>query len=143
MSASACSPIRANSSLYGSPATEKIGSFCDSTSELKTSIMGMPVAIILSGMRRRTGLTTGEPMSRGSPWAGPRPSRGRAEPSNTRPSNASEKGTCMGRCKNRTRSLLETPWEPAKTCRLTSRPSSPITCARDSPRDVLITASSS
>ena len=48
-SASACSPTRASSSLYGSPATEKIGSFCDSTSELNTSIIGMPVWTIWSG----------------------------------------------------------------------------------------------
>ena len=48
MSTSACSAMRASSSLYGSPATEKIGSFCDSTSELKTSIIGMPVRTMLS-----------------------------------------------------------------------------------------------
>ena len=47
--------MRARSSLYGSPAIENIGSFCDSTSELKRSIIGMPVRTILFGMIRFTG----------------------------------------------------------------------------------------
>jgi hypothetical protein len=42
---------------------EKTGSFWDSTSELNTSIMGIPVRIIFSGTTRRTGLTEGPAIS--------------------------------------------------------------------------------
>ena len=108
MSASACSPMRASSSLYGSPATEKIGSFWDSTSELKMSIMGMPVSTIWSGIRRRTGLTTGEPRSIISPVTGPRRraagrnrrTRGPASRPKTAPASAGG-GTARGRCSRR------------------------------------------
>ena len=81
--------MRASRGLYGSPATEKIGSFCDSTRLLNTSIIGMPVRIMVRGMMRRAGLTDGPTMAmRSSSRAGP-PSRGTPPPVNTRPRSAS------------------------------------------------------
>lgn len=75
-STSACSAMRASSSLYGSPAIEKIGSFCDSTNVLNTSIIGMFVRIMLRGMMRLAGFTDGPPMSTMSEVTSGLPSRG-------------------------------------------------------------------
>ena len=123
--------MRASRALYGSPGTEKMGSFCDSTSELKMSIIGMPVRIIRSGTRRQVGLTGGPPMSTGGASTSGLPSRGRPAPSKTRPRRSSEKGTCMGRPRNRTRSPVETPCVPAKTWSETRSRSSRMTPASD------------
>ena len=115
MSTSAWRAMRARRSLYGSPAFAKIGSFCDSTSELKTSIIGMFVRTMLRGMTRLAGLTDGVPMSiRLSDRAGPL-SRGCALPVKARPSRASEKGTRIGRPRKRTFASVATPRAPAKT----------------------------
>ena len=116
MSAFACRPTLASSSLYGSPATEKMGSFWLSTSELNTSIIGMPVWIIWSGIRRMTGLTGGDPMGTASACTSGLPSRGRPEPSKIRPSRSSENGTCMGCPRKRILSPVESPCVPEKTC---------------------------
>ena len=47
-------------------------------------------------MRRVTGLTAGEPMSTGSPSTSGRPSRGRPEPSKTRPEQLVGEGHLHG-----------------------------------------------
>ena len=134
--------MRDNNSLYGSPATEKIGSFCDSTSELKISIIGIPVRIMFLGTIRFEGLTDGPPMAIIlSRRAGPL-SRGSPLPEKIRPSRFSEKDTCMGCFKNRTRSLVETPRLPARTCSDTLLPSSRMTWASDTPCGVAISANS-
>jgi hypothetical protein len=49
--------------VVGLAGAEKMGSFCDSTSVLNTSIIGMPVRTMLRGMMRLAGLTDGPPMS--------------------------------------------------------------------------------
>ena len=89
-STSACIAMRARSWLYGSPDTEKMGSFWLSTSVLNMSIIGMPVLTIFLGMILFDGLTEGPAISiMFSSSSGPL-SRGFPDPSNTRPSRASE-----------------------------------------------------
>ncbi len=133
MSTSACRAIRASNSLYGSPAAAKIGSFCDSTSELNTSIIGIPVRTILRGMMRLAGLTDGPPMGmRFSSSAGPL-SRGCPEPLNTRPSKASVNETSMVCPRKRTWPSVAMPRLPANTCKYTLSLSRRITCASETP----------
>lgn len=48
--------------VVGSPARAKIGSFCETTSELKRSIIGMFVRTMRLGMMRLAGLTEGWPI---------------------------------------------------------------------------------
>ena len=78
--------MRARKGLKGSPETEKIGIFWLSTRQLKMSIIGTSVRIILVGTMRSAGLTEGPPMV--TCWSmdrsGP-PSIGLPVPSNTRP----------------------------------------------------------
>ncbi len=132
-STSACMAIRARRGLYGSPETEKIGSFCDSTSELKTSIIGMLVRIMFFGMIRFAGLTDGVPVSmRFSSRRGPL-SRGSPLPSKMRPSRLSEKEICMGCPMKTTSSPVDMPRPPVNTCNETWSPLKRMTSARDSP----------
>ena len=115
MSTWACMAMRERSWLYGSPETEKMGSFWLSTRVLNTSIMGMPVRIILSGTIRLEGFTEGPPMGiMFSVRAGPL-SRGTPAPSKMRPKRWSEKETIMGWPKKRTESVVLTPWVPLNT----------------------------
>ena len=141
-SVSAWSAMRASSSLYGSPDFAKTGSFCDSTRELNTSIIGMPVRTMLRGTTRLAGFTDGPPMSiMPSESAGP-PSRGLPAPSKTRPSRSSENATCIGRPRKRTRASVAMPRAPAKTCSDTLSPSILMTCASDvTPREEISASS--
>ena len=124
-----CMAIRESSWLYGSPDTEKMGSFWLSTSVLNTSIMGIPVRIILSGVMRLDGFTEGPPMGiMFSVSAGPL-SRGTPAPLKMRPSRCSEKDTIMGRPKKRTGSVVLTPCVPLNTCNVTRSRSSLMTLA--------------
>ena len=114
-STSACIAILERSWLYGSPEMEKIGSFWLSTRVLNTSIMGIPVRIILFGKVLLDGLKDGPPMEimfsvNAGPW-----SLGTPVPSKIRPKRFSEKDTCMGLPKNLTGSVVLTPWAPANT----------------------------
>ncbi len=130
MSASACRPMRASSSLYGSPASEKIGSFWLSTSGLNTSIIGMRVSMKLRGMMRRTGLTDGPPMSIDGAFSrAGLPSMGSPEPVKMRPSSWSVYLTCMGWLRNRTVASVLSPLVPANTCIETLVRSMRMTCA--------------
>jgi len=96
MSTSACMAMRASSWLYGSPDTEKIGSFWLFTRVLNRSIIGMPVRIISRGMMRLDGLTEGPPTwIRFSVSAGPL-SRGSPAPLKMRPWRESVNETSMG-----------------------------------------------
>ena len=132
-SESAWSAMRASSSLYGSPARAKIGSFWLLTSELKRSIIGMFVRTIWLGMMRLAGLTDGWPMGIWfSVMAGP-PSRGAPVPVNARPRSAFEKGTFIVSPRKRTAASVSTPRAPANICRVTFGPSSLMTCASDVP----------
>jgi len=120
-----------------------MGSFWETTRVLKTSIMGMPVRTMVSGRRRLTGFTEGPPISMGSSSRAVRPSRGCPEPSKMRPRRLSLKGICMGCPMKRTRSRVDTPWVPAKICRVTSSSCNWITVPREVPLRVVITARSS
>jgi hypothetical protein len=121
---------------------ENTGSFCDSTRVLKTSIIGMPVRTMRRGMMRLAGFTDGPPRSiMFSVISGPR-SRGTPLPVKIRPSSASEKGTCIGRPRNRTLASVEMPRLPAKTWRSTRPPSRRMTCASDTPWREVTSASS-
>jgi len=132
-STSACIAIRASNSLYGSPDTEKIGSFCETTRVLKRSIIGIPVRIILRGTMRCDGLTEGPPIGiRFSCNEGPL-SRGFPEPENR---------TCMGCPRKRTVSPVEIPRPPAKTCKETISPFKRFTSAREVPNTVSTSARS-
>ena len=125
----ACMAMRESSWLYGSPDTEKMGSFWLSTRVLNTSIMGIPVRISLLGTIRRDGFTEGPPMGIiFSVRAGPL-SRGTPAPSKMRPSRWSEKDTIMGRPRKRTGSVVLTPWVPLNTCSVTRSLSSLMTLA--------------
>ena len=121
--------MRESSWLYGSPEIEKIGSFWLSTSVLNTSIMGIPVRIILLGSVLFDGLNDGPPIGiMFSVNAGPL-SRGTPAPLKIRPNRCSEKDTIMGRPKNLTGSVVETPCAPANTWRDTRSLSSLMTFA--------------
>ena len=132
-SESACRAMRASSSLYGSPARAKIGSFCDFTSVLKRSIIGMLVRTISCGMMRLAGFTDGWPIGELSPSTAGPPSRGAPVPVNARPRRSLENGTCIVSPRNLTFADVSTPRAPAKICRVTLAPSSLITCAREVP----------
>ena len=81
--------------------------------------MGMPVRIMCLGTMRRAGFTEGPPMGiMFSVRAGPL-SRGTPAPSKIRPKRCSLKDTIMGLPKNRTGSVVLTPWVPEKTWRET------------------------
>ncbi len=119
-----------------------MGSFCDSTSELNTSIMGMPVRIMLRGMMRLAGFTGGPPISIIlSSSTGPL-SRGRPDPVNTRPSSASEQEVRRRSPRKRTSALVGIPRVPANTCRVTRSPSRRMTCAREVPPSDVTSANS-
>jgi hypothetical protein len=128
--------------LYGSPETEKIGSFWDTTSVLKRSIMGIPVRIMFRGMMRSEGLTEGPPMGMTLSFSAGPLSLGSPEPENTLPSRSAEKGTCMGRPRKRTVSPVEMPRPPAKTWSETSSPWSLFTSASEVPNTVSTSARS-
>ncbi len=132
-SESACSAMRARSSLYGSPARAKIGSFCDFTSELNRSIIGMFVRTISCGMMRLAGFTEGWPIGDGSSSIAGPPSRGTAAPVKARPRSACENGTFIVSPRKRTFAAVSTPRAPAKIWSVTFGPSSLITCASDVP----------
>ena len=104
--------------------------------------MGIPVRIISLGIIRWEGLTEGPPMGiRLSCKAGPL-SLGDPEPEKTRPIRLSEKGTCMGRPKKRTVSLVEIPLPPANTCSETISFSKRFTSAKEVPNVVSTSARS-
>ena len=106
-----------------------MGSFWLSTRVLNTSIMGIPVRISLLGTIRLDGFTEGPPMGIiFSVRAGPL-SRGTPAPSKMRPSRWSEKDTIMGRPRNRTGSVVLTPWVPLNTWSVTRSLSSLMTLA--------------
>ena len=129
----ACIAMRARSSLYGSPARAKIGSFWETTSELKRSIIGMFVRTMRFGMMRFEGFTDGWPIGTlFSESAGP-PSRGLPVPVKARPRRASPKGIFIVSPRKRTRAEVSTPRAPAKICSVTFGPSSLITWASDVP----------
>ena len=96
MSTSACIAILAKSSLYGSPDEEKIGSFWDSTRELNTSIIGIPVLTMFLGIILLDGFTDGPPISiRFSSSLGPL-SRGSPLPLKILPRRFSEQEIFIG-----------------------------------------------
>ena len=86
--------IRIKRRLYGSPATEKMGIFCDLTRQLKTSIIGIFVRTSSRGMIRRIGLKEGWPISTLSPTISGPPSMGSPAPLKRRPNRASLKVAC-------------------------------------------------
>ena len=140
MSTSACIAILAKRSLYGSPAIENIGNFCDTTKELNTSIMGIPVRIILSGIILFTGLTGGPPISTTfSESVGPL-SSGTPLPLKIRPKRFFPLAMRIGCPRKLTLSSVDIPRLPAKTCKDTLFPSRRITCASEVPRLVVISA---
>jgi len=100
----------------------------------------MPVRIIFLGMMRLTGLTDGVPMSIKCSVRDGLLSRGRPLPLNILPRSSSPLATRMGWPRNLTLSFVEMPLLPAKTCKYTRFPSSRMTCARETPRLVVIWA---
>ena len=115
---------------------ENIGNFCDSTNELNTSIIGMPVRTILLGIILFAGLTGGPPISpMFSERVGPL-SKGIPLPLKMRPTKLSPRDMRMGWPKKRTLSPVDIPRLPAKTCNETLLPSRRITWAREVPRCV-------
>ncbi len=141
-STSACRAIRASSSLYGSPLTEKIGSFWLSTRVLNRSIIGIPVRIMFRGMIRFAGFTEGPPISIISSFNSGLPSRGDPVPSNTRPRRLGDEETRIGLPRKRTWSPVDVPVAPLKICNETRSPSSLITFANEVDPLLVTTASS-